>query len=139
MSQEIRLAPDAERALGEAQALCARANVAIVAAEHLLAAALIILSEGGNAAVPGRAAVEAALMLAQGEGDTAHSNQVMFGSGARDAINATARAVGAAGGSLIDAPTLALGTIDSGSVSPMFYGALGVSVAALREAIAPPG
>lgn len=135
MSQEIRLSPDSERALAEAQAFCTRANVAIVGAEHLLAGALAVLSDGGNNAVPGRARVEAALMLAQGSGDSAHTNQVMFGSGARDAINATARTVGEAGGTLIDAATLALGTIDSGAVNPTFYGSLGMARAMLRATI----
>ena len=136
MSEEIRLSPDGERVLAEAQSFCVRANVAIVGAEHLLAGALVVLSESGNTGVPARRDIEAALMLAQGHADDAHGNQVMFGSGSRDAINATAKAVGDAGGTLIKAATLALGTIDSGAVSPMFYQSLGTSPAALRAAIA---
>lgn len=135
MSHEMSLTEDGDRVLREAQMFCHRSNVAIVAAEHLLAGALVVLSEAGNAAVPDRAALEAALMLTQG-GAEAHGNQVMYGSAARDAINETARRVREAGGSAIDASTLALGVIDSGEVNPMFYGSLGVAKAALRVAIA---
>lgn len=133
---EVSLAPDGERVLREAQNFCFRANVAIVAAEHLLAGALLVLSEAGNSAVPTKATLEAALMLTQAEGDTAHANQVMFGSAARDALNAIAAGVRQGGGRLIDARAIALGTIDSGEVNPMFYGSLGVERAALRGAVA---
>jgi hypothetical protein len=134
VSDEIRLTQDGERVLREAQNFCGRANVAIVAAEHLLAGALAVLSEAGNRAIPGRDTVESALMLSQGTAD-AHGNQVMFGSAARDAMNAIAGNVRAAGGSTIDALTIALGTIDSGEVNPMFYSSLGVAKADLRVAL----
>ena len=133
-SQEVRLSPDGDRALSEAQNFCARANVAIVSAEHLLAGALAVLSASGNAAVPARAALESALMLTVG-GAEAHSNQVMFGSAARDALNATAGAIRAAGGTTISPQQIALGTIDSGDVNPMFYSSLGISRTALRIAV----
>jgi len=136
MSQEIRLAPDGERAVQEAQNYCFRANVSIVAAEHLLAGALAVLAAEGKPGIPAREAVEAALMLAQGTGDVMPDNQVMFGSAARDAINATARTVAEAGQSTIDAATLALGTIDSGEVNPMFYSSLGTTRTELRAAVA---
>jgi hypothetical protein len=136
MSEEIRLDPGGQQALKEAQMFCYRANVAIVAAEHLLAGALAVLSDGGRSAVPGREALEGALTLAQGSGDESLSQQVMFGSAARDAINTTAARLREAGGSVIDAGTLALGVIDSGEVSPMFYGSLGTTRAALRASVA---
>ena len=135
MSEEVTLSEDANRALQEAQNFCFRANVAIVAADHLLAGALAVLADGGDTAVPTRAALEAALMLTQASGDAALTNQVMYGSSARDAINDTARRLREVGGSVIDARTIALGTIDSGEVNPMFYGSLGIAKAALRAAI----
>ncbi len=132
---EIRLGDDGNRALAEAQAFCQRANVAIAGAEHLLAGALVVLSETGGAGVPNRAALEGALMLAQGVGSDEISERVMFGSAAREAINATAGAVRRAGGETIGARELALGTIDSGNVSPMFFGALGTDRESLRAAL----
>lgn len=134
MSQEVTLTSDGERVLREAQLFCARSNVAIVAAEHLLAGALLVLSEGGHAGVPAKDALDAALMLTQGSAE-AHGNQVMFGSAARDAINETARRLREAGGAQLDALALALGVIDSGEVNPMFYGSLGVTRAELRAAL----
>lgn len=136
MSDEVTLSEDGARSLREAQNFCFRANVAIVGAEHLLAGALLVVSERGNARVPARPALESALMLAQGRGDTSLSTQVMFGSAARDAMNAIAGAVRAAGRSTIDAATIAIGTIDSGEVNPMFFLSLGISKADLREALA---
>jgi hypothetical protein len=105
-----------------------------VAAEHLLAGALVAV--GAAAGVPDQHTLEKALMVAQGAGDSPLANQVMFGSAARDAINSTAATVRNAGGRTIDARTVALGTIDSGEVSPMFYEAIGVDRSALRAALA---
>lgn len=135
MSEEVTLSEDGARALREAQNFCFRANVAIVGAEHLLAGALLVVSEGGNDRVPPAPALEAALMLAQGHGDATLSTQVMFGSAARDAMNAIAGAVRAAGHTSIDAPTIALGAIDSGEVNPMFFSSLGKTKDELREAL----
>jgi hypothetical protein len=135
MSEEITISPDGARALREAQNFCWRANVAIVAAEHLLAGALLVVSQGGNEAVPPLAALESALMLSQGAGAAALDSQVMFGSSAREAMNVTARAVRERGGRLIDAATIAAGTIDSGEVSPMFYTSLGITREGLRAAL----
>ena len=134
--QEIRLDEQGNRALQEAQRFCFRANVAIVGAEHLLAGALLVLSESGNAHVPDRATLESALMLTQGEGAEAFSEQVMFGSAAREAINDTAGSVRREGGTIVSARHLALSAIDSGNVSPMFYASLGTSRETLREILA---
>ena len=133
---QVALTPDGERTLQEAQNYCWRANVAIVGAEHLLAGALLVLGQAGKAGVPAAPALESALMLAQGAGETAHSNQVMFGSAARDALNATVSAARERGVSLVDAVVIALGVIDSGEVNPMFYASLGVPRAELRAAVA---
>ena len=132
---EIRLSDDGNRALAEAQGFCRRANVAIVGAEHLLAGALLVLSESGTGGIPDRTALEAALMLAQGAGSDAFSEQVMFGSAAREAINSTAGAVRQGGGTVIGPRELALGTIESGNVSPMFFAAVGSGREALRAAL----
>jgi len=132
---EIRLSDDGNRALAEAQGFCRRANVAIVGAEHLLAGALLVLSESGVEGIPERAALEAALMLAQGTGSDAFGEQVMFGSAAREAINSTARTVRRGGSSIIGPRELAMGTIDSGNVSPMFFTALGTAREWLRTAL----
>lgn len=134
MADEVRLSADGERCLAEAQDFCRRANVAIVGADHLLAGTLVVLSESGNAGVPGRAALDAALMLTQGSAE-AHSSQVMFGSAARDAINGVAGDVRKSGRTVIDAMALALGILDSGEVNPMFFDSLGVAKAALRAAV----
>ncbi len=134
---EIKLSPEGERALQEAQNFCWRANVAIVGAEHLLAGALLVLSREGHAGVPDEAALSSALMLAQGAGESAHDNQVMFGSAARDALNTTVGVARRAGLTLVTAATIAAGVIDSGEVNPMFYSSLGLTRAALRSAVAP--
>jgi hypothetical protein len=132
---EIRLDESGARALREAQDLCFRANVAIVGAEHLLAGCLVVLAESGSTDVPGRAELQAALDLSQGSGAAAISEQVMFGSAAREAINDTAGAVRQAGGTTIGARELAIGTVVSGHVSPMFYASLGMTKDALRSAL----
>jgi hypothetical protein len=131
----ITLDQSGGRALQLAQEFCLRANVAIVGAEHLLAGALAVISESGNAAVPDRAALESALMLAQGSGESGFAEQVMFGSAAREAINDTAGAVRIAGGSTVGARELALGAIDSGNITPMFYASLNTTRDALKAAI----
>jgi len=97
--------------------------------------ALLVLSEGGDHAVPDRAALEGALALAQGAGSAAISEQVMFGSAAREAINDTAGIVRKAGGTTVTSRQLAIGAIVSGNVSPMFYSSLGVSKDELRTAL----
>jgi hypothetical protein len=133
--QEVRLDESGGRALREAQNFCFRANVAIVGAEHLLAGALLVLSERGFAGVPGREALEGALALAQGSGANQPSEQVMFGSAAREAINDTAGVVRRAGRTSVGARELAIGTVASGNVSPMFYASLGVDRDVLRTAL----
>lgn len=138
MAEEISLTEDGQFALQEAQSFCGRANVAIVAAEHLLAGALAVLGTERYPALPPRTALESALMISQGEGEEPLANQVMFGSAARDAINQTAYAVRQAGGTRIDARLLAAGVIESGEVSPMFYSALGATRADLLDALMQP-
>ncbi|MCC7365676.1 MAG: hypothetical protein IT303_15030 [Dehalococcoidia bacterium] len=134
---EMSLTEDGALALQEAQRFCGRANVAIVAAEHVLAGALLVLGTARYPAIPSREALEGALMLAQGGSDEPLETQVMFGSAAREAINATAYAVRQAGGRRIDARLLAAGIIESGEVSPMFFSALGTSKGELLDALMP--
>ena len=59
----------------------------------------------------------------------------MFGSGAREAINFIAGGVRRSGGTEITALAIATGTIGSGEVGPMFFGALGTTREALLSAL----
>lgn len=118
-----------------AQDFCRRANTAIASAEHLAAAALAVAGET-VAGLPAPAALEAAPRTVQAEGEDAPSQNVMWGSSARDAITATAARVREAGGGPIDARTLAYVAIASGEVSPMFLDALGTTRAELLRVLA---
>ncbi|MCZ2108111.1 MAG: hypothetical protein LC118_00825 [Dehalococcoidia bacterium] len=124
---EVKLAADGERALAEAQNFCWRTNVGIVAPEHLLGGALLVLGAGGLDGVPSHEAIVGALVAVQGVGDTRLDSNVMFGSAAREAITMVAQAVVQHGGTEIGALELALGTISSGEVNPMFYSSLGLT------------
>ncbi len=135
--EQLALTEDGARALQEAQNFCWRANIAIVAADHVLAGALLVLAANGVSNLPTKDELEQALQASQGLGEPGMANQVMFGSAARDAVSATAAAVREAGGNRIDARLLALGIIDSGEVHPMFYSALGRSKPELRELLEP--
>jgi hypothetical protein len=136
MTQEIRLSADAEAALGAAQRMCYEMNVAIVAPEHVLAGALLVLAQSGYSGVPAAEAIESAVMASQGAGDTALDTNVMFGSSAREAINFVASVVRRSGGTEITAGHVAAGTILSGEVGPMFFSALGTTREGLLEALA---
>lgn len=127
MTQEITLSPDAERALAEAQNFCWRHHVAIVAAEHVLAGALVVLQQEGLKGLPTRENIEAAVVACVGSGSQQLNTNVMFGSQSREVINRTARALRESGKTQLTALELALGTIDSGEVNPMFYSALGLT------------
>ena len=132
---EIRLAEDGERVLREAERMCFATNVAITAPAHLLAAALAVLTADGTVGLPGQEALDSGVLAIHGMSDDPISGQVMWGSAAREGLNATARAVAEAGESIIDARRLALGLMDSGEVNPMFYGAMGTTKDALRAAL----
>lgn len=132
---EIRLAPDGERVLREAERMCYATNVAITAPEHLLAAALSVLSANGATGLPVQDNLEAGVLAIHGMSDEPISGQVMWGSAAREALNSTARAVAEAGQSVIDARKLALGLMNSGEVNPMFYGAMGTTKDDIRAAL----
>lgn len=133
---ELSLSADAERALREAENFCWRANVAIIAAEHLVAGALLVLGRAGNAAVPGEGALRDALLAVHGAGADALTDNVMWGSSAREALNTTAAAAGDSGATLIDAAAIAAGVLHSGELSPMFCAALNTTRQALLLAIA---
>ena len=115
----------------EAENFCWRSNVGIVAPEHLLAGCLVVLDAGGFPGLPSDERLVEAVLRAQGMSEDALTQNVMFGSAARDAINFTARLVREAGGGEIDPLTLAYGVIQSGEVGPMFFSALGVGKAEL--------
>lgn len=132
---ELTLTEDGQRALREAEGFGWRANVAILAAEHLLGGALVVLHEAGHRGLPGRAAIESAIGSIHGTGSEPLESNVMWGSAARDALEAAAAGLQRAGGTRLSAAVIARGVIDSGEVTPMFYAALGTTKAALREAL----
>lgn len=136
MTGEVTLSEDAGRALREAENFCWRMNVGIVAPEHLLAGCLKVLNIAGAAGLPADEALEAALLMAQGMSEDKLTQNVMFGSAARDAVNFTARLVREAGGGEINTLTLAYGLIESGELGPMFFSALGTTKAEMVEALA---
>jgi hypothetical protein len=136
---DVTLNEDSARALQEGENFCWRANVGIVAPEHVLAGCLKVLNAAGVAGLPSDEALAGALLMAQGMSEDALTQNVMFGSAAREAINFTARLVREAGGGEIDPLTLAYGVVQSGEVGPMFFSALGVAKAELVAALASQG
>ncbi len=128
---EIGLDESGMRALREAENFCWRANIAIIAPEHLLAGALLVLGNAGDGGVPSKDELEQGLAAIHGVGSETLTDNVMWGSGARAALNAMAGAVRQAGGQTIDARLIALGSIATDEVNPMFYGALGTTKEAL--------
>jgi len=132
---EVKLTHDGERALAEAQNFCWRTNVGIVAPEHVLGGALLVLGAIGAGGLPSAETIREALLAVQGVGETQLQSNVMFGSAAREAINLVAQAVVQGGGTDIGALELALGTIASDEVNPMFYASLGVAKTELVAAL----
>jgi hypothetical protein len=132
---EVALTADGERALKEAENYCWRTNVAIVAPEHLLAGALLVLTSAAYPGAPTAEELEAAVLASQGSGSEELSNSVMFGSGARMALNFVAAGVRESGGTEVTALAVAEGTIGSGEVNPTFFGALGTTKRELLEAL----
>jgi hypothetical protein len=126
---------DAKRALREAENLCWRSNVAILAPEHLLAGCLAVVRAAGADDLPALDALAQAVGATQGVGESELTDNVMWGSSARAALESTVARERAAGIKLLGARGLALGVIDSGEVSPMFYASLGASRDALRSAL----
>lgn len=131
----MKLTEDGERTLREAEGLCWSMDVAIQQAEHLLGGALIVLSAAGLESVPDKAAVERAVEAIHGRGSEKLNEKVMPGPGMRQALNMTAGAVAQAGGTQINALTIAMGTVVSGEVNPMFYMSLGMSREDLETAL----
>jgi hypothetical protein len=124
---EVDLDETGQRALREAENFCWRGNVAILAPEHLLAGALVVLANHGVRGLPSTEQLEAGLAAIHGTGTDTLKDNVMWGSGARTALNATAGAIRQAGGDTIDARIIAIGAIATGEVNPMFYGSAGTS------------
>ena len=133
---EVTVGEAAARALQAAENYCCRSNTGIVAPEHLLAGCLQVLNASGFPGLPVDAQLVGALLMAQGMSEDALTQNVMFGSAAREAINFTARLVREAGGGEIDARTLAYGIIQSGELGPMFFSALGTTKTDLLAALA---
>lgn len=129
------LSTDGERALELAETVCARANVAIVGAEHLLGGALLVLHELGALAALSAPQIEASMNASQGVGSEALDAKVMFGSAARAAISFAAAAVRGEGGGEIDARALAIGAIASDEINPMFFESLGMTRSELLAAL----
>jgi hypothetical protein len=117
------------------QDFCRRSSTAIVSAEHLAAGALAVVSES-LPGIPTLPDLEQALLMAQSEGDAPLTQQVMWGSSARDAMTATAALVRRAGGGAIDARTLAYVTIASDELRPMFFDAIGIPKSTLLALLA---
>lgn len=135
MANEVSLSESGARALREAENYCWRMNVGIVAPEHLLAGCLKVLNEEGVTGLPENPAIESALLLAQGMSEDELTQNVMFGSAAREAVNFTAGLVRQAGGGEIDPRTLAYGVLRSGELGPMFFMALGTTKQGMLAAL----
>ncbi len=128
---DLQSSEDFQRALREAENYCWAANVAIIAPEHLLAGALKVLAAAGVPGLPSPATLDAALLELQGSSDDELSQQVMFGSAARAAINQTAGEARRAGREILTAATLARGVIESGELMPNAFAAFGTTRTAL--------
>jgi hypothetical protein len=125
---ELQLTRDGELAFARAQELCAAMNLGIVTPEQVLTGAIIVLAEErGMTGLPATDVITRALVSTQGVGEMPPDDPPMFGSAARQAIATCAATVRQVGGSEIGALEIALGTIASGEVNPMFYGALGLT------------
>lgn len=136
MGEPLSLSPDGERALREAENFCWRANIAILASEHMLAGALLVLGRAGRAGLPDEAALGAGLASIYGTGSEPLSDKVTWGSNARDALNQALGALVQSGTSFVDARAIALGIIASGEVNPGFYIAAGSSKDAIVASLA---
>ena len=134
MTQEVHLNDEGGRVLGEAEEFCRQSQVSILAPEHLLGAALLVLGET-RTGLPSADEVAGAFLAAQGMGSEPTDGQIMFGSAARDAINMVAGDVRRSGREEIDARAIAAGVIQSGEVNPMFFSSLGWSKERLLAAI----
>ena len=97
--------------------------MAILSAEHLLAGTLIELGKMGATGLPDTETLDRALLSMHGSGSEALTQKVMWGSGARDALNAAVLRLRQLGGSVLDCREIALGLMESGEINPMFYAA----------------
>lgn len=134
---EIRMAPDAERVLRDAERLCFETNIAIGAPEHLLAAALtIVAAQGEVSGLPDADTLRAAAITVHGTAERASKSTVMWGSAARETLAEAVRLVREAGETDITARRLALAIVRSGEVNPFFFSAAGMSKDELRRLLA---
>ena len=134
---ELRLTQDGDLAFARAQELCVATNLGIVTPEHLLTGALIVLAE--EQGVPGLPPIEAMARArhldAGGRRDA--TRQIRRGSVPPRAKrwNAAPPACARAEGPRLARSEIALGTIASGEVNPMFYGGLGLTKQELIDAL----
>jgi len=133
--QGVSLSPEAERIFQVADTLCYRLGLAIVTPEHVLAAALIILSETGVTGLPSAEALIEATVTVHGSSDEPLANDVMWGSAARDALSATVRDAAASGTAIIDPRAFVLGVLNSGHANPGFLAAAGTTGEGIRAAL----
>lgn len=113
----------------EAENFCWQANVAILASEHLLAGALLVLGRSGIGGLPGEDALRAGLAAIHGTGSEPLTDNVMWGSNARDALEQALASLVEGGGNVVDARTIARGLVASGEINPAFYAAAGTTKA----------
>ena len=123
---ELSLTHDGNRALREAENICQRADVQILAAEHLLAGAMLAAT-AECPGIPALATLEAAAAAIHGQGMEPSESNVMWGSSAREALNATVGQLREKGVTMVTARLIALGVIASGEVNPEFYEVLGMT------------
>ncbi len=123
---ELSLTAAGNRALREAENLCQRMDIQILAAEHLLAGALAAASVERDG-LPGLDALVAAAESIHGRGMEPNDSNVMWGSSAREALNATVARLRADGVTSVSARLIALGVVASGEVNPEFYAGLGMT------------
>lgn len=128
---EMALTQDGNRALREAENLCYRTDVQILAAEHLLAGALFVAGLD-RPALPPQETLLSAVEVIHGRGEPNESN-VMWGSSAREALNATVARLREDGVLEVNARLIALGVIASGEVNPQFYDSLGIEKRELQK------
>ncbi|MCE7926984.1 MAG: hypothetical protein DYG91_00570 [Chloroflexi bacterium CFX7] len=136
MEQRVSLTPDARQAIEAGVQLCHRARLAIFTPEHLLAGALAVLGEGGAPGLPSPGTIEATLEMVHGTSDDPPADEVSFSPGARTVLDSLAVVLTRVGRDSLGARDLALGTIVSGEVTPMFFSALDTTKERLLAALA---
>jgi hypothetical protein len=123
----VELNREGERALREAEAFCWRWNVGIMGPEFLLAGALVVLANRGQAGLPSKEALDRGLTATWGAGAEALKVNVKWGSGAIAAMNRLAGTLRLAGATDLGPRELALGIMEAAELRPGFYEAIGTT------------